>query len=286
MEIEENGQFKFDLDKEKAIVVQGNSFAIARYDMSNMEQKLFLILLSTISKNDDCFIKTNFKVKDLAEIMEIHPNVLYRDLKKICKSLMSKVYEVPSKSSDWELVNLFSYAKYEGKYGTVSFKLNLDAKPYLLQLKEYFYQFKLQNALVLDGKYSIRIYQQAKSKINLTKYIMSIEDFTQSLKLTQKSYKRFSNIKAKVLDPAIEEINLKTDIIVKYEEIRVGRSIHSLKFYVKPNSQLKVATKNNKSKTKIGFNNFESRKYNNDALEKALLGWDDNITIEDIVGKR
>ena len=61
MNEEMNGQFKFDLDSEKALVVQGNSFAMARYDMSNMEQKLFCILLSTISQKDEYFVLNDFR---------------------------------------------------------------------------------------------------------------------------------------------------------------------------------------------------------------------------------
>lgn len=290
MNEEMNGQFKFDLDSEKALVVQGNSFAMARYDMSNMEQKLFCILLSTISQKDEYFVLTNFKVIDIAKMMDIHPNVLYRDLKKICENLMSTVYEVETDNGDWEMVNLFSYAKYKGKQGMVGFKLNIDAKPYLLQLKKFFFQFKLNNVLLLDGKYSIRLYQQGKSHLNLGSYIIPVDEFIKELKLFKKSYKRFSNIKARVILPAIEEINLKTDIVMDFEEIRLGRSPHSLKFYVKPKKQATISptksSKPSKSSNKINFNNFEGREYDYDALEKRLLGWEKSDTIEDVTKKR
>ena len=251
-----NEQIKFDLDTKQSLVVQSNSFAMARYDMSTLEQKMFLILLSTISKSDDCFKQTTFRVIDIAKIMDIHPNVLYRDLKKICKNLLSKVYEVSNSNGDWELINIIGYAKYEGKYGIVTFKLNEQAKPYLLQLKEYFFGFKLDNVLLLDGKYSIRLYQQAKSHLNLKSYTIYVDEFINELRLTQKSYSKYGNIKAKIIEPSLKEINSKTDINVSYEDIKLGKKVIAIKFYVKSkihNQQKVIVKKSNKN----SFNNFE-----------------------------
>lgn len=269
-----NEQIKFDLDTKQSLVVQSNSFAMARYDMSTLEQKMFLILLSTISKSDDCFKQTTFRVIDIAKIMDIHPNVLYRDLKKICKNLLSKVYEVSNSNGDWELINIIGYAKYEGKYGIVTFKLNEQAKPYLLQLKEYFFGFKLDNVLLLDGKYSIRLYQQAKSHLNLKSYTIYVDEFINELRLTQKSYSKYGNIKAKIIEPSLKEINSKTDINVSYEDIKLGKKVIAIKFYVKSkihNQQKVIVKKSNKD----GFNNFKSREYYYKELERKLLGWDD-----------
>lgn len=269
-----NEQIKFDLDTKQSLVVQSNSFAMARYDMSTLEQKMFLILLSTISKSDDCFKQTTFRVIDIAKIMDIHPNVLYRDLKKICKNLLSKVYEVSNSNGDWELINIIGYAKYEGKYGIVTFKLNEQAKPYLLQLKEYFFGFKLDNVLLLDGKYSIRLYQQAKSHLNLKSYTIYVDEFINELRLTQKSYSKYGNIKAKIIEPSLKEINSKTDINVSYEDIKLGKKVVAIKFYVKSKvcRQQKVIVKKS---NKVGFNNFESREYYYKELERKLLGWKD-----------
>ena len=269
-----NEQIKFDLDTKQSLVVQSNSIAMARYDMSTLEQKMFLILLSTISKSDDCFKQTTFRVIDIAKIMDIHPNVLYRDLKKICKNLLSKVYEVSNYNGDWELINIIGYAKYEGKYGIVTFKLNEQAKPYLLQLKEYFFGFKLDNVLLLDGKYSIRLYQQAKSHLNLKSYTIYVDEFINELRLTQKSYSKYGNIKAKIIEPSLKEINSKTDINVSYEDIKMGKKVIAIKFYVKSkiHNQRKVIVKKS---NKNSFNNFESREYYYKELERRLLGWDD-----------
>ena len=136
--------------------------------MTTMEQKLFLIMLSTIKKDDSTVKATSFRVVDITDIMQITPQVLYRDLKKICKSIMGKVVEIKKPNGDWDMFNIISKAEYKNKKVLITLTINKQAEPYLFQLKELFTTFKLENALNMDGKYAIRVYQQAKS--NIKKY--------------------------------------------------------------------------------------------------------------------
>ena len=276
-------QLKFDLDVDY-FVIQNNSLAMGNYDMTTMEQKLFLVMLSTIKKDDTNVTPTTFRVVDLADIMQVSSQVLYRDLKRICKSIMSKIVEIKKPDNGWDIFNIISDAEYRNKQGTLTLTINPKAKPYLLQLKELFTSFRLENALIMDGKYAIRIYQQAKSNVYKGEYIINIDEFKKQLTLTQESYKEYSNIKAKVLFPAIKEINEKTDINLTVEEIRVGRKVGALKFKSsnKQNQQKVMVNKNRNSPTKSkvnGFNNFEGRNYTNKeykSIEEKLLGWNDD----------
>ena len=111
---------------------------------------------------------------------------------------------------------------------------------------------------------------------------MSLEDFKAKLKLTQKSYNTYSNIKVKVITPSIKEINQKTDIRIIVEEIKLGRKVHSLRFKVEGVSKTKSYSKKiengcnnfkpkgvyyNENKLK-GFNNFEGRKYTKEDYQR------------------
>ena len=90
----EEKQMEFQLDLSTDYVIsQDNSLVMGNYDMTAMEQKIFLILLSTIKK-DDKVMRTNvFRIVDLAELMNVSSQLLYRDLKKICKSIIGKIVE-------------------------------------------------------------------------------------------------------------------------------------------------------------------------------------------------
>lgn len=274
-------QLKFELDADY-FVIQNNSLVMGNYDMTSMEQKLFLIMLSTIKKDDTTITPTTFRIVDLADVMQVSSQVLYRDLKKICESIMGKIVEIKKPNNSWDMFNIISDAEYRNKQGTLTLTINPKAKPYLLQLKELFTSFRLENALIMEGKYAIRVYQQAKSNIYKGEYVINIDDFKKQLKLIQKSYREYSNIKTKVLAPAIKEINEKTDINLAVEEIKVGRKVEALKFKTsnKQNQQKVIVNKGKNSPTKSkgnGFNNFDGRQYTSkdySDLENKLLGWD------------
>ena len=48
-----------------------------------------------------------------------------------------------------------------------------------------------------------------------------------------KSYSVYGNFKKKALEPSIKEINEKTDLQITYEEVKKGRKVESIKFYIK-----------------------------------------------------
>ena len=106
---------------------------------------------------------------------------------------------------------------------------------------------------------------------------VSLEEFKKKLKLTQKSYNRYNNLKNNVLEPAIKEISEKSDIKLQIEEIKIGRKVEYLKFIVKNNTSPKRIIKSKPTKPSTfesSFNNFEPRQYDYDKLEKKLLGWE------------
>lgn len=259
------------------MIVQHNNLVMANYNMTTLEQKLFLILLSTIKKGDKEITKRVFRITDLAKLMNISYHSLYKDLKRTCKTLMTKMIEIQNVNGDWEIINIIPTSKYHKSQGTISLKINEDAYPYLLELKKMFTYFKLENILHLDSKYAIRIYQQAKSNLNRKTYIISLNDFKRSLCLTQKAYNTFGNINLKVLNPAIKEINKKTDIKISIEQIKVGRKVESLKFNVYPNEEVHALfIKNDKD--------IIAHEYDYDKLEEGLLGYSE-VDMKDIIKK-
>lgn len=269
--MEENIQLSFDLDRNNT-VVQSNLMIYANYDLSALEQKILLILISTIKKNDKELNILEFLVKDLADILQVSPELLYRDLPKLCKNIMSKIIEIKQPNGNWLMFNIINFAQYKSKEGRIILGINKKAEPYLLELKELFTSFKLDNALDLSGKYAIRLYQLTKGCLFKGKLTYDLNDFKKVLKIDKKkTYSTFSKINEKILTPALEEINLKSDIEVSYTTKRVGRKIQYINFSIKE-KKIKVA-KRSKCKSKyveqqkiLSFNDFEQRQYSDDYL--------------------
>lgn len=280
-----DGQIQMNLDEDN-LVYQSNNLINANYDMTALEQKILLINISIINKKDTDFGLNVFRIKDLADLLQCSPELLYRDLPKLSKKIISKVVEVyNSEKDELEQFNIIHYAKYKNKKGIVEFEINPRAKPYLLQLESFFSSFELKNALRLVGKYSIRLYQITKASLYKREMYIPLEEFKNTLKLTQKSYDRFNNISNKILIPSVKEINKCTDIELSYETVLSGRKAIGIKFkmkdkhcVIKPKeiSNGRKQQKNNQSKRKDNsFFNFQEREYDYDYLEKVLVGEED-----------
>ena len=268
-----------DLDKNN-LVVQSNLMIYGCYDFSALEQKIILILISTIKKNDTELKALEFQVKDLANILGVSPELLYRDLPKLCKNIMEKIIEIKQANGSWIMFNLISYAEYKKKEGRIILDLNDKAKPFLLFLQEYFTTFKLGDALELSSKYAIRLYQLTKGCLNIGKLSYTVEDFRKTLKIDKKkTYDNFGKITEKIINPAIAEINEKSNLYVTYETKRIGRKIGLINFIIKEKSVTNKKVKTKLKRSEINpksFNNFEPRRYDYNSLEKKLLGWDND----------
>lgn len=278
----QNEQMSFDLNEDN-LVVQSNMMIYANYDLSALEQKIVLILISTIKKTDTGLNTLEFLVKDLSKLLNVSPELLYRDLPKLCRSIMEKVIEIKQENGSWEMFNIISYAQYKAKEGRIILAINKKAEPYLLELQEFFTSYKLTNALNLSGKYSIRIYQLTKGCLYKGYYSCTVDEFKKMLKIDKKkTYDKFGKITEKILTPAIEEINKNSDLSVEYDTTRVGRKVEFINFKIssknstnKKVSLQKIAEKHDPK----SFDNFKHNKMYDDEvamtnLENKLLGWD------------
>jgi plasmid replication initiation protein len=118
------------------------------------------------------------------------------------------------------------------KNGTIQIKLDELMKPYLLQLKKRFTSYSLYFTLAMQSKYSIRLYELLKSYQNLGQCEFEI-DRLKSI-LAAEKYELFANLKQKVLNISLREINDYGDILVSYELEKQGRKFHKIKFTIQP----------------------------------------------------
>lgn len=79
----------------------------------------------------------------------------------------------------------------------------------------------------MKSQYSIRLYELFKSVLGKTNWYFSIEDL-RKIFMCEKSYSHIGHFKSRVIEPAIQEINEKTDILVDYEYETEGRKVVGL----------------------------------------------------------
>lgn len=223
------------------IVTKSNKLITCNYDLSLQEQKIILTLASMVQPQDTEFKEYEFKIKDFIKLLGVQGQNKYTELPKITKELKKKVFEI-REGTDILQVSWLGGVRYKTKEGILILKLDSGLKPYMLEIKELYISYKLDNILSLKSKYSIRIYEILKSNL-FKKYIeIELEEIKKMFGIKGKSYNVYQNLKNKIILQAQKELNEKTDISFEFEEIKTGRKVTSLKFYIKSNKP-KVSSK-------------------------------------------
>jgi len=157
-------------------------------------------------------------------------------VRKYLSDLLKTSIEYTDSKGDWGGFNLIS--SYKKKGSQIKIGLPKEIRVALIN-NDYYSTLDLLMMRSLEGKHAITLYEIAIKyhKVQIPEY--KVEDFR---KLTDtfksKSYDNFARLKAKVIEPAIEEINAKTDIEISYTQRKVGKKVEFLRFKVTKKSSI------------------------------------------------
>jgi len=217
---------------------QHNAITSARYEMSACEMDIVFSLLSKLTKHDAAGTIYEVRVRELEILTGRSWN--YQQLLESTKQLNSRVYSLETVEGLLQVSLLASALYLKGK-GTIELEISERIRPYLIDLKSNFTSYRLQAAFNLSSKFAKRVYQLASQwkDIGETK-TYALEEFKYMLNLKDpkgkapEQYQQVSALQKYVLDVATEQINAHTDLNVKYELIKKGRSYQYIKFFVIP----------------------------------------------------
>lgn len=231
-------------NKNQLVIAQSNKLVEAHYrqEYTVQEQRTVLWVIGEIHKEDFIYHEKNklkeiqIAASDYANLMDIPVKNVYRDAKKIGESLMEKVLAI-KEPNGWLLIHWLSSMRYDN--GIITVKIHPDLIPYLIDLKEKFTSFKLENILYLNSSYAIKIYQLlAQYKINGKREI-TLNDLRSILGIGEiKTYQAYGAIKRRILEVAKREINEKTDLSFSYKTDKQGsRKVVKLIFKITSKQQ-------------------------------------------------
>lgn len=232
--------------EKESLVVKHNSLIRSRYDYTLAELRLVIAVASMIEPNDEDFQTYTLPAREYAELMGADKDNTYKALKRLGEMLLSKPLSIPEKDGGFFMCNWFSSYRYQKGQGTIAARFDPDLKPYLLQLKEQFTKYKLENILRFKSAYSIRLYELAKSweargdftiSLNEFRQIMGLDCLDKKDKNCKPKYKLYGDLKRKVINRAIKEINALSDINLAYKEKKLGRKVTDLVFTITPKAK-------------------------------------------------
>lgn len=143
---------------------------------------------------------------------------------------------------DWDIRNVFTSISY--KRGLFSFEWSEGFKPHILDLKERYTLIDLGIAGKFKSSFSWTLYEHLLAKFGYYQLEFSKHELMQLFSIDKvASYqKNTSMLKNRVLDVAIAEINEHTELTVRYDELKRGRSITGFKLYFSRGKTIAGAT--------------------------------------------
>ncbi|GAA0748749.1 replication initiation protein [Clostridium oceanicum] len=230
---------------DKNQVTKANDLNLRAYKLSRIEQLFLLSVISLVQPTDEDFKTYKINIKDFINLLSLKGKSKYCDLPKITKSLMTKVIEI-KRSHSLLQVCWFSSVEHKTGEGIIEVEFSPKLKPYLLNLKNNFVSYSLNQVSNLSSKYSIRIYELLRQFSYQKTVKFNLEEFRLLIGIDSGEYPRYSNLKQRVLNKSKKEISKKTDIDFNFEEIKSGRKVIGIKFYINKN-------KNNKAVDEIAM---------------------------------
>lgn len=220
-------------------VRQHNALTNARYEYTETQANIFLVLLSKLRKDaPDAVYQITVPEMERATGHQYN----YKQLRESTKEMMGRVHEIHTLHNGREVLRqlvLFKRIDYILGTGIIELEFNDYATQYLFDLKNNFTSFQVQAALSLTSKHAKRIYQicsQWKDKGETKK--AAILDLKKTLALAddkgREEYSDLAMFKKKVLDVAVKQINERTDLLIGYKLEKVGRAFRNITFTVKP----------------------------------------------------
>ncbi len=218
----------------QSVVTQSNKLVEAKFALTIQEQRLVLVMISMISPEDKDFKDYIIHLGELSEFLGLKTQSMYVEAKKITRRLREREVIIQEPTGELQ-IGWISSAKYLESEGSVRLRFDPALKPYLLALKRQFTSFHLDIIIHFKSAYSIRIYQLLKQYESIGKREFRVVDLREILGIQPDEYTRYNDFKRKVINPAFKEVNSKSDISFKFEELKEGKRIVSLLFLIKRN---------------------------------------------------
>ena len=221
----------------KELVVKDNALINASYNLDLVEQRLILLAIvearesgKGINANDPLTVHAESYINHFS----VHRNTAYQALKDACKDLFARQFSyqeqrpkgIANITSRW-----VSQIAYIDNSATVELIFAPAIIPLVTRLEEQFTSYELKQVSGLSSAYAIRLYEVLIAWRSTGKTpVIELSDFRQKLGVLETEYKRMYDFKKYVLDLAIKQINEHTDITVKVEQHKKGRSVSGFSF--------------------------------------------------------
>ena len=238
------------MDQDRQLVVKSNHIIEASYRLSVAEQRVILSAISQVRRDKPVTDEVLYSVTaaDLAELCGTDPKTAYRDLQNAAERLQTRrvslILEpdgVTIRSKRRRVTCWVQTVDYIDQEGRIEMRFGKDILPYLTGLQREFTRYALSDVAKMTSAYGIRLYELLVQWKGGRREV-ALDDLRRWLQLEDR-YPSIKDLKRRVLDPAVEQINEHSPLMVSWSQRKTGRKVTHLVFDYAPKKPAKAVGK-------------------------------------------
>ena len=217
-------------------VVKSNRVIEAGYKLSLTELKIISTCIAHIDPFQELDSNLRFEVsaKDLSDLTGNVTQNEYRDLKEAAERLLGRIVTINNPYPDEPKVtqlktHWISFVAYIPEEGKIRIGFASEITPYLSQMSKEFTCYRLKHIGKMNSIYAIRLYELLMQWRTTGSREIELAWLRQQFELEDK-YSSIKDLKLKVIDPAVKDINTHSNLDVAWEQRKTGRRVTHLTF--------------------------------------------------------
>lgn len=244
---------------QNALVYKANALVEASYRLSLYEQRIVLACIAQVRRDAPLTDQQLYTVsaQQIAKETGVGLKTAYRHLKEASERLFERrvtLHEAPNGKGEGKvrLTRWVQTVEYREAEGMVALRFGTDMVPYLSQLTAQFTRYALADVAKMTSAHAIRLYELLCQWRDAGEREVELSWFREALQLEDR-YGNIRDLKRRVIEPAVEQVNELSPMWVKWDQRKTGRRVSHLifKFGEKAPEKLQKPRKG-KTKAKAG----------------------------------
>jgi len=224
---------------DNSVIAMKNNIITTIANLSVTQSRLFQYILAHYDSRDGKNYTYETTVKELKEFFGVDYQATWTVVKAAMKQLGSMPLEWREGNAQ-HFDNWFTGVTYFAGSGKMQFRINKDAEPFFLKLKSFFTCYRLGATKKFTKAASFKLYLNLSQWANMTKWDVDLDELKYRLGVVEK-YPAYKDFRRWILDPAVEEINEHSDLLVDYIPTKENRWVVGLLFRIKRKTDVRAA---------------------------------------------
>lgn len=231
------------------LIVKSNQVIEASYSLTAMEQRLILCAIAQVPIKEEVLDSVMYPISlDAVAKLSGNEGVRLEHLREALNRLYDRsiVLRDQDKSTSFRWIQ----QKTETKSGELFIRFSAPILPFLSNLNESFTKYLESDIIGISSPYAIRFYELMMQYRSVGKREISLEDLRWMFQLQDK-YPIWADLKKRVIDQSVKEINEYSPYKLTIEPKKTGRKITSIVLKFQDKKALKAP------KGKVSSSNYE-----------------------------